>query len=672
MEPEVGDLLDDALVDSPSAATRDLDALLADLARARGDAFVEQRRRRTSPRAAPSRARRPCARATARSTRRSPCGTRARSAARARAARRRRSRRAAPRRRACCRTSRPCARAAAASGSRTTPRRSRASAARPRRPSTRASARGRSPRPGRSRRAAQAASRSGTPRSRSSSRRRASRAGSSWRIDASSAACATPSASATCRALPAPPEAMTGTRHGVGDRARELEVVAGARPVGVDRREQDLAGAARLALARPLGRAARRRASCRRASARRRSVASIATTTAWLPSRSASSVTSSGRSSAAVLTETLSAPARSSASASATLRTPPPTVNGIASRSATRATSVDERAALLERRRDVEEHELVGARVGVRAAELDRVADVAQPVEVDALDDAAARDVEARDQTRERHSDSRKRAPAAPLFSGWNCTPMNDAALARRRRCLPTSRSRTASRPRTSARSRTPRRPARPPPSRCAGRAPRAGAPRGPGRCRGRRRRRPPRTRRARAAGRGRCRAPAGPPSTRSRSASSSPRSRRPVHRARAEPTPGSTARSALATSSRDSVGAEPRERERDRADVAGAVVADRDVHSDALRRRDAVALGAHGRAQRAADRLERGLGDVVRRRGRSPRRGSRAAPPARGSPSTCAASPGSRSSVSSAAGRPPRSTAARASASSIGTTASP
>src|SRR5439155_13803888 len=88
------------------------------------------------------------------------------------------------------------------------------------------------------------------------------------------------------------------------------------------------------------------------------------------------------------------------------------------------------RPALLERCGDVEEHELVRTGVGVRAAELDRVADVAQADEVDALDDASAGDVEARDQTRERHSDSRKRAPAAPLFSGWNCTPVNEPCCA--------------------------------------------------------------------------------------------------------------------------------------------------------------------------------------------------------------------------------------------------
>ena len=155
------------------------------------------------------------------------------------------------------------------------------------------------------------------------------------------------------------------------------------------------------------------------------SVASIATTTAWLPSLSASSVTSSGRSSAAELTETLSAPARSSASASATAADA--AADGERDREplGDAADELDERRAILERRGDVEEDELVRARVRVGAAELDRIADVAQPDEVHALDDAAARDVEARDQTRERHRLSRKRAPAAPLFSGWNWTPVN-------------------------------------------------------------------------------------------------------------------------------------------------------------------------------------------------------------------------------------------------------
>jgi hypothetical protein len=61
----------------------------------------------------------------------------------------------------------------------------------------------------------------------------------------------------------------------------------------------------------------------------------------------------------------------------------------------------DERVAFLERRLDVEEDELVGATIRVRGAELDRIADIAQLLELDALDDAARRDVEARDQARE-------------------------------------------------------------------------------------------------------------------------------------------------------------------------------------------------------------------------------------------------------------------------------
>ncbi len=83
---------------------------------------------------------------------------------------------------------------------------------------------------------------------------------------------------------------------------------------------------------------------------------------------------------------------------------------------------LDSGPARLDRRCNVEKHELVRASVRVRGAELDGIADVAQPAEADALDDAPARDVEAGDQPRERHC-SRNLAPAAPLFSGWNCTP---------------------------------------------------------------------------------------------------------------------------------------------------------------------------------------------------------------------------------------------------------
>ena len=61
----------------------------------------------------------------------------------------------------------------------------------------------------------------------------------------------------------------------------------------------------------------------------------------------------------------------------------------------------DEGVALVQGRLHVEEDELVGAAVGVRRAELDRIANVAEVLKLDALDDAAARDVEAGDQARE-------------------------------------------------------------------------------------------------------------------------------------------------------------------------------------------------------------------------------------------------------------------------------
>jgi len=61
-----------------------------------------------------------------------------------------------------------------------------------------------------------------------------------------------------------------------------------------------------------------------------------------------------------------------------------------------------ERRAVADGRLDVEEHELVRSRIRVERAQLDRVADVAQRAEAHALHDPAARDVETRDQTRER------------------------------------------------------------------------------------------------------------------------------------------------------------------------------------------------------------------------------------------------------------------------------
>ena len=349
---------------------------------------------------------------------------------------------------------------------------------------------------------------------------------------------------------------------------------------------------------------------------------------------------------------------------------PPPNVNGIVTCSATRAATSTAETPRVDRRRDVEEHELVGAGVRVRGAELDRVADVAQALELDALDDAAARDVEARDQARERHR-SRKRAPAAPLFSGWNCTPVNDAVLDDRRDALARRDRRVGLRPRTSARTSTPRRPARPAPSRCAARARRAAGPRGPGRARARRRRRPPRSRRARAAGRGRCRGSACPRRA-ARAARRRSARRRPVHRRARGADARAGSRGRRPRRRRSSSAPSRRERELDRADVARAVARRSRRSQDPLRRRDERALGANRGAQRAADRLERRLGDVMRIVARRLDVDAHARRCRRGS-GACASRARGRAARSIAdARRPPRSTAARASASSIGTTASP
>ena len=80
-----------------------------------------------------------------------------------------------------------------------------------------------------------------------------------------------PSTSAMCRAEPAPPDAITGSDTAVGHRARELEVVAVARAVRVDRREEDLSRPALLGLPRPVDSRASRRLPTPRASAPLRS-----------------------------------------------------------------------------------------------------------------------------------------------------------------------------------------------------------------------------------------------------------------------------------------------------------------------------------------------------------------------------------------------------------------
>ena len=82
----------------------------------------------------------------------------------------------------------------------------------------------------------------------------------------------------------------------------------------------------------------------------------------------------------------------------------------------------EQRPAALQRRRDVEEDEFVGAEIRVARRELDRIAHVPEILEPHALDDPAVGDVEARDHALldHRRTPESARAPAGPLRSGWN------------------------------------------------------------------------------------------------------------------------------------------------------------------------------------------------------------------------------------------------------------
>ena len=93
------------------------------------------------------------------------------------------------------------------------------------------------------------------------------------------------------------------------------------------------------------------------------------------------------------------------------------------------ADRVGQRAPPLERRRDVEDDELVDAFGVVAARQLRRIAGRAEPLEVHALDDLAVADVEARDDPLGEHYVSLMKLrricrPTSPDFSGWNWTPL--------------------------------------------------------------------------------------------------------------------------------------------------------------------------------------------------------------------------------------------------------
>ena len=128
------------------------------------------------------------------------------------------------------------------------------------------------------------------------------------------------------------------------DRGGQLAVESLAGAVAVDRRQQDLAGAARLRLARPLD-----RFPIGGGAAASRVDGEAALAPAWRRSRrrppgcrsgAASRVISAGSASAALFTLTLSAPASIAASASSSDRMPPPTASGMNSSRETRANRV--------------------------------------------------------------------------------------------------------------------------------------------------------------------------------------------------------------------------------------------------------------------------------------------------------------------------------------------
>src|SRR5437870_3984903 len=105
---------------------------------------------------------------------------------------------------------------------------------------------------------------------------------------------------------------------------------------------------------------------------------------------------SAGSPSAAVFRLTLSAPASTAAAASSSDRIPPPTASGMNSSRAT-TDRVGERAPRFDRRRDVEDHQLVDPFDVVAARQLRGVARGSKAFEVHPFDHVTVANVEARD-----------------------------------------------------------------------------------------------------------------------------------------------------------------------------------------------------------------------------------------------------------------------------------
>src|SRR5579872_2691333 len=86
---------------------------------------------------------------------------------------------------------------------------------------------------------------------------------------------------------------------------------------------------------------------------------------------------------------------------------------------------VDHDLARVAGRGDVQKHQLVGALLVVARGEFHRIARVAQPDEIHSLHHASAGDVETRNDALHEHTKFRTICnPAAPDFSGWNCTAL--------------------------------------------------------------------------------------------------------------------------------------------------------------------------------------------------------------------------------------------------------
>ena len=227
-------------------------------------------------------------------------------------------------------------------------------------------------------------------------------------MDAASAASARPAekTSTKCSGVPAPPDAITGIWHGGAHGRRQLAVEAGSRAVAIDRRQQNLAGAAIGRFARPshgLARLARRAAAANTSKPASPRFASIATMTAWLPYVLGDSGDERGIGQRRAVQADL-VRARVDHGAGVVHRSNA-AADGERNEDAARdfADRVEQRAAALERRRDVEDGQLVDALAVVARRQLRRIAGVAQAEEVDALDDAAVADVEAGDESFGQH-----------------------------------------------------------------------------------------------------------------------------------------------------------------------------------------------------------------------------------------------------------------------------